>query len=489
MILQFIEFYIFEAARSSIWQKKLIINIVLGLVMLYLMASFLMLGFMLDRVISEIVPGSNPVEALNGILLYYVGFEILIRFFMQHTPAMNMTPFMHLPVRRSFLMHFLLIRGTVSLTNYLAFFIFVPFAIKNIAPVYSGAAVCSWLLALFMLATFANYAVVYIKRQMVVKFHISLVCGLVYAALFALDYFHIFSLSALSSTLFEALLLHPLYVLVPIVLAASVYLLNYRFLMAHIYPEEINRTVRKRKIAQGLGFMSRFGQIGELIGLELKLMSRHKRTKTLLYMAPVFLFYGMIFYPNPLDNLRLLIFVGIFISGVTMLSYGQYIVAWEGAFFDGTLTRNSSLYNYLQAKYILLATFCIICYILTTPYVFYGTNILLINTACALFNIGVNGYIMLWFAQYNRKKIELSQGAAMNWQGVGASQFIVGLPTMLLPILIVQCFAWAGLTYWGVGVLALLGIAGIACHKPLIRMICQRFIQAKYPLAEGFRQK
>ncbi|MDR1172794.1 MAG: DUF5687 family protein [Bacteroidales bacterium] len=492
MIIEFIKLRIRETARSSVWQKNMIVNIVFALLMLYLMACFLVVGFVLDKALGEAFPGSDPVELFNRMLLYYFGLELLVRFFMQHTPAMSIAPFLHLPVKRSFLMHFLLMRSIVNPVNYISFLIFVPFASRAVSAVYSGAAACWWLLALFLTIVFVIFVNVYIKRQMVVKPAVSLGCGLAYIALFVLDYFHVFSLSSLSSSLFGAVLTHSLWILVPVLLAAGIYLFNYRFLITHSYSEEIDRTVRTKQIAvQGLGFMSRFGQTGELMGVELKLMLRHKRTKTALYLAPVFMLYGLIFYPNPQFNnsMMWLIFVGVFITGFTMLNYGQFIVAWEGRFFDGILTREGSFSDYLQAKYYLLASFCLISYVLTIPYVYFGTEILWINTACCLFNIGAGAYIMLWFAQYNRKRIDLSQGSAMNWQGVGASQFIVMLPVLLLPMFIASVFKWVGLGSWGLGALAILGIIGIVCGKWFIQAICRRFTQTKYALAEGFRSK
>jgi hypothetical protein len=491
MLLEFIKLRFRETTRSSIWQKNIAVNIVLALLLLYLMACFLMVGFFLDRALGGMFPGSDPVEVFNRVLLYYFGLELLVRFFMQSTPAMSITPLMHLPVRRSFLMHFLLARSIVHPGNYISFLIFLPFAARAVSTLYSGAAACWWLLALLLMVVMVIHINIYIKRQLVVKPVVTLACGLAYAALLVLDYFHLLPVSVLSSGLFGAVLANPLWILVPAALVAGVYLLNYRFLLRHSYPEEIDRAARKKQIAtQGLGFMSRFGQIGELMGVELKLMLRHKRTKTALYLAPFMLLYGLIFYKHPQFNSTMwMIFAGIFVSGFMMLNYGQYIVAWEGKFFDGILTRKGSYSDYIQAKYYLLASFCMISYVLTIPYVYLGTEILWINTACALFNIGVSTYIMLWFAQYNRKRIDLSQGSAMNWQGVGASQFIAMLPALLLPMLIASIFEWVGLGAWGTGALALLGATGMLCNKWIIRAICKRFAQAKYALAEGYRSK
>ena len=489
MIAQFIKLRIRESTRSSAWDKNLLINILFAVFMLYMVVNFLVVGFTLDRILLKSFPDNDPVELFNRALFYYFGLELLIRFLMQSTPAMSVTPFMHLPVRRSFLMHFLLARSAISPLNYISFLIFVPFAIRAVATIYSGAAAVWWLFSLFLTVVFIIYVKLYIKRQMVVKPIVSLGCGLAFVALIVVDILGGFSLSGVSASLFGAVLEQPLWILVPVSLTAGAYLLNYRFLMAHSYPEEIDRTSKKKQVAvQNLGFMSRFGLIGELIGLELKLMLRHKRTKSVLYITPIFMLYGFFYNIHGYrEKMWWLIFVGIFVTGMLMLNYGQYIVAWESKFFDGILTRKGRLSDYFRAKYYMLASFCIVSYILTIPFAFYGTRILLIHTACFLFNIGIGALIMLWFAQYNRKRIDLSQGSAMNWQGVGASQFIVMLPALLLPMIIVSIFNGIGLENWGLGALAILGVTGILSHKWMIQMICRIFTQTKYAQAEGFR--
>jgi len=323
---------------------------------------------------------------------------------------------------------------------------------------------------------------------MVVKPVVSLGCGVAFVTLIVLDYFKVFSISEISASLFNAVLEQPLWILIPVTLAVGAYLLNYRFLMVNSYPEEIDRTSKKKQVAvQSLGFMSRFGQIGELIGIEFKLILRHKRTKSTMLITPIILLYGLLFYTNPIYGNNMIIFTGIIVTGFMMLAYGQFIVAWEGKYFDGIITRKGCIVDYFRAKYYILVLFCTICYVLTTPYVYFGMKFLLIQTACFLFNTGISVSVVLWFALYNRKRIELSQGTAFNWQGTGASQFLVMLPVMLLPMLIVSIFNWLGLDDWGLIMLAILGVIGVLCHKWIIKLICKKFAQTKYAQAEGFR--
>ena len=69
------------------------------------------------------------------------------------------------------------------------------------------------------------------------------------------------------------------------------FLLNKVYFKQNYYPESFERKRNNRATTQRFTFMERFGKIGELISLEIKLVLRHKRTKSTLYTALLFLFY------------------------------------------------------------------------------------------------------------------------------------------------------------------------------------------------------
>jgi hypothetical protein len=89
----------------------------------------------------------------------------------------------------------------------------------------------------------------------------------------------------------------------------------------------------------------------------------------------------------------------------------------------------------------------------------------------------------------NKKYLDLSKSATFNYQGVGASNFIVVLPMMLLPILIYLPFNFMEIPEIGWMVIGGIGLMGIALYKPLHKMIIHRFYIKKYAMAEGFRQR
>jgi hypothetical protein len=209
------------------------------------------------------------------------------------------------------------------------------------------------------------------------------------------------------------------------------------------------------------------------------------------------LLYGLIFYPNPefYGQNEWLIFVGIFMTGGITLIYGQYILSWESSYFDGILSHIDDFYMYFKAKYNLLVLATLACLIITLPYAYFGTRILLINIMAALFNMGVSSVFVLYMSTNNKKRLDLSKGAAFNYQGVSATQFLISFPVMLIPLIIYLPFWALGNIYgdhlYDIGILSIggIGLLALALHKPLLKGVVNRFLERRYLIGEGFRKK
>lgn len=181
-----------------------------------------------------------------------------------------------------------------------------------------------------------------------------------------------------------------------------------------------------------------------------------------------------------------LIYMGILIVGMFLIAYGQFILGWESSYFDSILSSPVDYTNYFKAKLIIMIISCTLFYILSLGYVYFGTKVLLTNTAVFLYNIGVNTYVLLFMACLNRKRLDL-EASIMSTQGKGAGQYLTIVPTLLLPTIIYIPFAIAGELMMGLGFLAGLGIAGLIFQKQIMKAIIRFFYKNKYKLATAFR--
>ncbi|WP_207433728.1 DUF5687 family protein [Sabulibacter ruber] len=483
-----------EASRSSVWQKNLAVNLVLGFFMLIMLLYVVLIGFFMNELVQALKPGSNTVEMVNRALLYYFLTDLGLRFFMQELPVLGIQPYLHLPVGKGKLVHFVLWKSITSLFNFLPLLMFIPFAVRMLPEVYGTGGTWMWVLGMFLITLVNNFLTLYFKRQLVEKPLVTVGFLLVVVALATLDYLNFISVGAASGIFFHALGANMGWVAVPLVAFVAIYLLNYRFLIAHTYPEEM-RVRKQSSIGESaeIGFLQRFGELGTLIGLELKLIMRHKRSKSTTMLSIVFLAYGFLFYTNKMytDGFAMLIFPGIFMTGFMMMSYGQFVPGWQSAHFDALLTKRLSPYTFYLGKFWMFVPACAFAYLVTLLYGFMptiGGKIMAINTACFLYNIGVNTFVVLFMSTYNKKRIDLSKSASFNWQGVGASQFIMMLPTLIIPILIYLPFGLMENPWWGIAAIGLLGVLGFIFHRQLLGVVVKRFQREKYAIAAGFRQ-
>jgi len=122
------------------------------------------------------------------------------------------------------------------------------------------------------------------------------------------------------------------------------------------------------------------------------------------------------------------------------------------------------------------------------PYAYFGWKILLTHGMLYLWNIGVSSLIVLAFANWNYKYIDLSKGSSFNWEGVGASQFIIGIPLFITPMLIYFFISWLSNPVAGILALGFIGLVFILIRPYWIAKLVGSFKNKRYKIAEGFRE-
>jgi hypothetical protein len=485
-----------KTTRAKAFYKNLTVNIFVGLSTLYFAALFLILGFQLGSILENVHAeiGLNPTEILNGITVYAMLGGLLIRVLLQQLGTINLFAYQMLPVKRSTIVNFLLLKSLFSPMNYLTLLVVIPFAIKSVSVYYGGATAFRFILNIIFVIWFNSLFAAFLKRRFTSGLMSFMLIITVIAATVAAEYFKLFSLFDTSVSFFGFALHHVWGSVLIMLLPAAAIVLNKWFFARNYYPEYFNRKVSKTNTdvkMLNISFLDRFGSIGDFMALELKLILRHKRTLSTLKMSVIFLLYGLLFYTNKTYGEResFVFFIAMFMTGAWMFMYGQLIVNWDGAYFDGLMTKNIPVRNYIKAYYNLLVMANVICFILTTPYFFFGTRIILMHIAAFLFNTGINTIVLLLFSTYNTKRFSLSQTAfTFNYEGTSFKNILVALSMMFLPMALVGGLSFFIETYIILLILAGIGLLGIIFHKQLITLCINQFNKRKYILAQGFRE-
>lgn len=463
---------------------------IMFLFVLYFVALAIGAGFNMEQLIQSIFPGMNAIVVFNGFILYYFLADFLLRTQLQELPILSIVPYLHLNISRIRIINYQNLTGLVSAFNIIPLFLFLPFIASNIVNSYSDFTGSMFAIAILSLVVFINYLALYLKRKWASNFIYLLVSLAVVIALVALDHFKIISTSVISSFVFGEILNQPLLALGFTFIAGTMFFINVRYLRKNLYVENLSKK-EESKTSTDYAFLNRFGKVGELTALELKLILRHKRSRTSLYGGFIFLAYGFMFYKEPfLENNQFgsMLFAAIFVTGISLVIYGQFMFAWQSAHFDGLLANKIDLGDFIKAKFLLLTISCTVITLIATFYGFISWKLLLLHLAAYLYNIGFGIVIVLWFATKNYKRLDLSSGSSFNWQGTGAVQWIMGIPLIVIPFLIYLPFQLAGQSFLGLYALSFFGIISLLMRNFWIKHLTRIVLKQRYKIAEGFRE-
>ena len=477
--------------RSKNTGKSIAVKVIMGILILFLLMYVVVLGVFLDLILTKMFPKENLTVTFCGIILVYFLFDLLLRMQLQELPTLKVQPYLHLPVKRNSVVGYLALTALFSFFNLWPIIIFTPFLFKVILSASGGIAVAAFFISIIALSVFNNYLALYIKRKSNLNGWIFVAFGIGLTLLTCGDYlWHFYSLKAISYLFFGNLIAKPYLVLLPLLVSVVMYYVNFYYLKNNLYLEEL--TTKKgegHKSSTEIPFLNRFGNVGDLVANEVKLIFRNKRPRSALTMGLFFLFYGLIFYTQPIYGDGMKVFVGMFMTGIFIISYGQFMFSWQGSHFDGLLVTNINFKNFLKAKYLLFTIVSTIAFILTTPYAYFGWRVVVIHFVMYLWNIGINTTIVLYFANRNFKRIDLSKGASFNWEGVGATQMLLSLPLMLFPYVVFLPIKYTLGNNAGFTALAVVALIFILTRNFWIGKLEKDFYNKRYKIAEGFRNK
>ncbi len=176
-------------------------------------------------------------------------------------------------------------------------------------------------------------------------------------------------------------------------------------------------------------------------------------------------------------------------TGLFIINYGQFAFAWQSSGFDGLLTGNLPVSEYIRGKFLLFNVSSTLAFILTSFYGFMDWRLLPVLTAAWLYNLGLNSAFTLWFATVNYKGIDLSKSATFNYQGIGATQWIWALVALVGPYLIILPFSLLGAPWVGIATIGILGLISFLFRNWWINFLTKEFYKRKHLILQGFREK
>jgi len=479
-----------ETVRSAYWGKSLATNIALGILALYFSVNFLILGLYVPKILNESFPNADLVSKFNSIVLAYFAIDLIIRQLMQKLPTVSFKPLLLQNIRRRTIANYLLTRSVLNFFNVLPFFLLVPVAINLVSETHTGTATAVWFLSLLILIFSNHLLAIYLKWRFNEAEYGFIILLVALAGLFAINHFGIIDFSGGMGKLLDLILLYPAISIALLLLPVLLYFLNVRFLLSRMFINMLSAKQKEEKI-RDYSWLDRLGENGRFIALELKLIWRNKRPRSLAMLSVLFLSYGLLIY-RPQHGQQeipdfLFILGGILLVGMFSVSYGQFFPAWHSNYFSMLMCQRLTMKQFLRSFYMLVTVISITCYFLTLPYALLYPKIIYTHLAMLLYNLGVNIPIMFWSGMYSKKRLDLSQSSAMNYQGVSATQWLGALPLMLGPISLFYLFKLAFGTIGGYAALGTLGLIGILFHSLIIDFFSKQYRKQKHQLIRNYK--
>jgi hypothetical protein len=477
--------------RSRSAGKNLATQIFIGFVVLYLLACALALGLSLQHFLPRFFPGQDIIRVFCSLILYYFSVDILMRFLLQELPVLSIQPYLGQNIRRRQLVRFLNVRSLFQFFNLLPIFIFIPFIVTVIGSAHGPLVAACFIIAIIAITLFNHFLILYVKRKIIINSWWLVGFLGVVGILIALDYFHVFSFRALSASLFTILLQSPWLCIVFVALGVASLVNNTQFLRKNLYFEEIARRGRQRQSTE-YAWLRQWGLTGELVALNIRLIMRNKRTKAVVLMTFVIMLYGFIFY-KPVylksEHMPMILLGAMFITGIFIMNFGQFLFAWHSGYFDGLMALPVSIREFIRAQWALFIAVTTLTFVVTSFYGLISWKIIPFQIAAFLYNIGINSVVVIYFSTRSYKGIDLTRSATFNYQGTGMSQWLNILVVLLAPILLYCGLAWAFNNWVGLTVLSLLGLISLLLQNWWLNWLTDQFQARKHTILAGFREK
>jgi hypothetical protein len=406
----------------------------------------------------------------------------------QNLPTFGYQPFLIIPVKRKRIARYMLNKSLLHFFNVLPLILLTPFVLRTAINQLETPALIAWLVSLILMIFVNHFLAIYIKwrtNESNVMFYgfLTLVAGVT-----AINYFGIFDVTGNFGKIFDFVIANPATVVVFPVLIAALYMLNQQFINSRFYLDELSQK-KKNGTTHDFSWLNQVGEYGKMLSLEVKMIARNKRPKNTATMSILFIFYGLLIYKDYNADTPdvILVLGGMFMTGIFSMMYGQFFPAWHSSYYPLLMAQNVKMKQVLQSAFFLMASTNIIFYLLSLGYMYITPKVLYFHFAVVLYNIGVNTWVIFALGLNSRKSIDLNQRAMFNFQGIGATQWLMSFPIIFGPMAVYGLISWAFGTITALLILGGLGLIGIILHPRLIDYFTKQYLKRKHKMIAAYK--
>ncbi|HQW68989.1 MAG TPA: DUF5687 family protein [Flavobacterium sp.] len=473
--------------RSASFGTNLAMKIIMGLVAVYFLACFAIMGTAAFFILKE--EGFEPLQTVNKFMIYYFAVDLMIRYFLQKMPVMNIRPLLTLPIKKGTIVHFSLGKTALSFFNWTHALFFIPFTVVLLMKGYGYQAIL-WNIAMFSLVYFNNFINILINNKDAVFYSVLAV----FAGLGLTQYYNIFDITAYTQPFFQGMYDTNYLFLLPVIMLVAAYYFSFQYFKSNLNLDE--GLAKKNDVAktENYTWLEQFGTLGTFLKNDIRLLRRNKRSKTTLIMSVMFIFYGLLFFTGSIeayDNPAMKVFAAIFVSGGFLFTFGQFIPSWDSAYYQLLMSQNIPYKEYIKSKWWLMVIGTVASTLLASFYLYFGLHTYLIVVVAAIFNIGVNSHLVMLGGAFVKTPIDLttSKQAFGDKQAFNVKTMLIAIPKMLLPMALYAAGYYLFSPNIGLLFVALAGVIGFMFRNYMFSKIEKIYKSEKYATIAAYKQK
>lgn len=475
--------------RASSFATNLAIKIFMIIGALYFGAMFLALGVGSFYMIKEGL-NQDPLVVISKFAIYYVAIDLMIRFFLQKVPVINIRPLLTLPIKRGIIVNFALGKTVISFFNIIHAFFFVPFSIVLIVEGYDPVNVVLWHIGMMALFYANNFINMLINDKDWVFWTMAIIIG----GLSLTQYYSFFDITIITSVFFHGLYSTYYLFLIPLVLLGGLYYICFAYFSKSLYLDTGLKGKHEEAKTENYTWLNQFGTMGTFLKNDIKLIRRNKRSRGTLLASVMFLFYGLLFGSGAIevyDGPMWKVFGGIFVTGGFLFTFGQFVPSWDSAYYPLMMSQNIQYREYITSKWWLVVIGTVISTFFAAFYLYFGFEFYLLILAGAVYNIGVNSHLVLLGGAFIKTPIDLasSKQAFGDKKAFSVKALLLTIPKLVLPVILYGIGHYLISPMAGCAFVAIAGILGFALRNKVFSMIEKVYITEKYKTLAAYKQK
>ncbi|MDB9976255.1 DUF5687 family protein [Flavobacteriaceae bacterium] len=425
---------------------------------------------------------------VNKQLIYVFVYLIVMRYFVQSLPVLNIKALLLTPLLKIKIVRFSLLKTVLTYFNILPLFFLIPFSsLLASTGDYDIVGLIFWNINIIGLIYVTNFFNFLLNNKDKLLYGV----GGILALIKILEYYSIIDFTAYSEQFFYLFYSQPYAVAFTWLLVIWLYDYVYKYLLQGLYIDTGLQVKNKEAKMEDFSFLDRFGKTATFIKNDLRLLKRSKRARTAVYMGIGTLFYGIIFVPSEeILGSGILFFGYLFSTGGFLFMFGSFVPSWDSQYYPLMMTQNIEYKEYLNSKWSLMIIGTVISTVLASfIYSFFGVNAVYAVLAGAFYNIGVNGYLTLWAGAYTKSPIDLNSSANAfgDKKAFNAKTMLVGIPQMLLPVLVYYFTSQYYDHLTGCLAVAGLGTLGIFLKPVAFNLIMKAYKTEKYSTLKAYK--